>query len=131
MNMLGERKPRFEVRLHEKAQREYERLDGSIGGIVNKKLEELEYRADVIGKELKGNLAGFREVKLKDAGIRIVYEITGEIVDILEVVNVVTIGPRADGEVFKTAGTRADTSKTLNRIALNEYLKGLRQWQKK
>jgi mRNA interferase RelE/StbE len=129
--MSGEREPRFEVRLHEKARREYERLEGSIGRIVNNKLEELEYRADEIGKVLKGNLAGLREVKLKDAGIRIIYEITGEIVDILEVVNVLTIGPRADGEVFKTAGTRVGILKTLNRTALNEYLRGLRQWQKK
>jgi mRNA interferase RelE/StbE len=129
--MPGEREPRFEVRLHEKARREYERLDGSIGRIVNKKLEELEYRANEIGKKLKGNLAGLREVKLKDAGIRIIYEITGEIVDILEVVSVLTIGPRADGEVFKTAGTRVDILKTMNRTVLNEYLKKLRQWQKK
>jgi mRNA interferase RelE/StbE len=129
--MSGEREPRFEVRLHEKAQREYERLDGSIGRIVNKKLEELEYRADEIEKKLKGNLTGLREVKLKDAGIRIIYEITGETVDILGVVSILKNGPRADGEVFKTAGTRVDILKTMNRTALNEYLKGLKQWQKK
>ena len=49
----------------------------------------LEYRADEIGKHLKGDLAGYREIKLKelkDSGIRIVYEITGETVNILEVV---------------------------------------------
>ncbi|MCL6592187.1 MAG: hypothetical protein K6U80_19850 [Firmicutes bacterium] len=129
--MSGELKPRFEVRLHEKALREYERLDGSVGRLVNKKLEELEYRAGEIGKPLKGNLAGLREVKLKDAGIRIIYEITCEIVDILRVVSVLTIGPRADGEAFKTAGTRADILKTMNRSAINEYLKGLRQWRRK
>jgi mRNA-degrading endonuclease RelE of RelBE toxin-antitoxin system len=45
--------------------------------IVNKKLDDLEERADEIGKLLSGNLAGCREIKLRDAGIRILYRIAG------------------------------------------------------
>jgi mRNA-degrading endonuclease RelE of RelBE toxin-antitoxin system len=45
--------------------------------IVNKKLDDLEERADEIGKLLSGNLAGCREIKLRDVGIRIFYRIAG------------------------------------------------------
>ena len=123
--------PRFEVRMHEQAQKEYKRLDGSVGKIVNKKIEELEYRADGIGKQLKGDLAGYREIKLKDSGIRIVYEITGETVNILEVVNILTIGKRASDEVFKNVKARIASLKAMSKNDVGEYLKGLRKWRKK
>lgn len=44
--------PKFEIRFHPKAYREYKKLDGSLVKIVDKSLEELEYRADEIGKVL-------------------------------------------------------------------------------
>jgi mRNA interferase RelE/StbE len=102
--------PKFEIQFDPGAYREYEKLDGSIVGIVDKKLEELEYRADEIGKAL-GNtkntkLAGCREIKLRDAGIRIVYCITNEKVHILRIVYILTIEKRADDYVFKLADKR-------------------------
>ena len=64
---------RFDVRLHPEAVKEYEKLDGSILNMVNKSIDELEFRADEIGKILRNNkdtkLAGCKERKLRDAGI--------------------------------------------------------------
>jgi mRNA interferase RelE/StbE len=98
--------PRFEVRFDPGAFREYQKLDNSVLLLVDKSLKDLEDRADEIGKPLSNTchakLAGCREIKLRDAGLRIVYRITGQKVDILEVVYVLAIEKRADGYVFAT-----------------------------
>ncbi|NSJ93086.1 hypothetical protein G7A79_28975, partial [Coprococcus sp. MSK.21.13] len=73
---------RFEVRFHPDAVKEYKKLDGSVLKMVNKSIDELELRADETGKILRNNkstkLAGCKEKKLKDAGIRIIFKITNE-----------------------------------------------------
>ena len=102
--------PRFEVRLHKEAAREYERLDNSVVAIVDRALAKLEQRADEIGKPL-GNkygskLAGCKEFKLRDAGIRIIFFIADNTVQVLRIVYVLSIGKREDGIVFKTAAKR-------------------------
>jgi mRNA interferase RelE/StbE len=99
---------RFGLRFTPSSSKDYDRLDGSVRKIVNKKLEDLEERADEIGKLLSGNLAGCREVKLHDAGIRIIYKITAERVDILTIVDIITIFKRESEEVFKVAAQRID-----------------------
>lgn len=102
---------RFELRFTPSSRKDYEKLDGSVRKIVNKKLDDLEERADEIGKLLSGNLAGCREIKLRDAGIRIIYRITAEKVDILTIVDIVTIFKRESEEVFKVAARRIDQEK--------------------
>lgn len=56
---------KFDVRLDSDALKEYNPLDNSVLGIVNKQIDELELRADEIGKPLENNnstkLAGCRE----------------------------------------------------------------------
>ncbi|MBV4437241.1 hypothetical protein [Clostridium tyrobutyricum] len=47
---------RFEVIFAAGAIKEYKKLDNSILGIVNKAIDDLEFRADEVGKLLKGNL---------------------------------------------------------------------------
>jgi mRNA interferase RelE/StbE len=103
---MKEREIRFEIRFDPDAAHEYRKIDNSVLKIVNKKLEDLEERADVIGKPLSGNLAGYREIKLRDAGIRIIYEITDDKVDILTIVNILTINRRESGKVFIIAKNR-------------------------
>lgn len=97
---------RFEIRFTQLSQKDYENLDGSVLKIVNKKLEDLEERADEIGKILSGNLAGCREIKLRDAGIRIIYQITNEKVNVLTIVHIITINKRESNKVFKIAFKR-------------------------
>ncbi len=45
--------PKFDVRLDPGALKEYEKLDGSLIKIVNKAIDQLEMRADEVGKQLK------------------------------------------------------------------------------
>lgn len=101
---------RFDVRLHKAAQKEYEKLDNSVVAIVDKALEELEERADEVGKPLgrkrDTNLTGCKEIKLREAGIRIVFTIANEQVHILQVVVVIAIEDRADDYVFRVAAKR-------------------------
>lgn len=111
------REVRFEIRFDPEAVREYQKLDNSVLKIVNKKLEDLEERADVIGKALSGNLAGFREIKLRNAGIRIIYEITDQRVDILTIVNIITINRRESGRVFVIANDRVQRERDAVGIA--------------
>ena len=101
---------RFDVRLDPEALKEYEKLDRSVLEIVNKAIDELEYRADEVGKFLsnKGNtkLAGCKEIKLRDAGVRIVFRITNGIVEVLCMVYILAIEQRSKDMVFKIAADR-------------------------
>ncbi|AND86309.1 hypothetical protein CTDIVETGP_1165 [Clostridium tyrobutyricum DIVETGP] len=45
---------RFEIIFAAGAIKEYKKLDNSILGIVNKAIDDLEFRADEVGKPLKG-----------------------------------------------------------------------------
>jgi mRNA interferase RelE/StbE len=94
---------KYEIRFHPAALKEYEKLDHSIAGMVDKKLKDLEERAAEIGKPLSGNLAGYREIKLRDAGIRIIYEIIEDEILILDIVYILAIQKREGEQVFKTA----------------------------
>lgn len=110
---------RFDVRLHKAALREYKRLDHSVALIVDKALEELEIRADKVGKPLGKkrniNLTGCKEIKLRDTGIRIVFTVTPKYVHVLQIVIVLAIETRADDVVFQLAAKRCDEIKAAQR----------------
>ena len=99
---------RFEIRLHKAAAKEYDRLDYSVILLVDKALAELEVRADEIGKSFgkkrNVNLTGCKEIKLRDAGIRIVFLVAKEQVFVLQVVFVLAIDERDDDYVFRLVG---------------------------
>lgn|GEM_PF-569026 len=110
---------RFDVRFDPDAEEEYNRLDGSVLGVVNKSIDELILRADEVGKALRNNsdtkLAGCREIKLRDAGIRIVYRVTDQVVHVLRIVLVLTIERRNRDVAFKIAHSRMRTLKKLTK----------------
>lgn len=95
---------KFVLNFHPKAQKEYSKLDGSSRNLVDKGLAKLRFRADEIGKPLSNKrgtlLTGCRELKFKQAGLRVVYRLTGEKQDQLEIVWILSTGNRADEEVF-------------------------------
>lgn len=126
---------KFEVRLHPDAVKEYEKLDGSVLNIVNKAIDELELRANEIGKILRNNkdtkLAGCKEKKLRDAGIRIIFKITDERVNILKIVYVLAIERRSDDQVFKIAHNRNDKLKRLQKDKLLESMTLSKVWKRK
>jgi mRNA-degrading endonuclease RelE of RelBE toxin-antitoxin system len=88
-------KKRFSIKFTNKSYKEYYSLDGAIVGEVDEALESLEERADEVGKQLgkkrQINLTGAKEKKLRSSGIRIIYQITDRIVDILEIVEILLI----------------------------------------
>lgn len=63
---------RFAIYFDPDAANEYENLDGSVGSIVDKAIDELIDSADEIGKPLGNkrtqNLVSCREIKLRAAG---------------------------------------------------------------
>ena len=103
---MSNRIVRYEIGFHPAALKEYEKLDHSVAGMVDKKLADLEERANEIGKPLAGNLSGYREIKLRDAGIRIIYEILVTNNAGQGVVYVLTIQRREGEEAFKAAVQR-------------------------
>ena len=108
---------RFQVGILEGARKDFMELDGSVRSIAQKQILKLKENADTMGKELgnysNAKLAGCRELKLLEAGIRIVYQITGEKVDILEIVLVLAIEKRKDFKVFKIADKRLSELRAL------------------
>ncbi|MFM9278605.1 type II toxin-antitoxin system RelE family toxin [Paenibacillus jiagnxiensis] len=125
---------RFDVRLHEAAEKEYNRLDGSVLEEVDKAIGELIYRADEVGKKLSNHghtkLAGCREIKLRSAGIRIVFRVTNEIVDVLRIVHVLTIEKRTRDLAFTVAHKRLKAVRSIPKDQLQKYLEQLGQWRK-
>ena len=101
---------KFSLSFHPKALKEYKKLDGSIRQLVDKGLAKLRVRADEIGKPLenkRGNqLFGCSELKYRDAGIRVVFRVTGQHHDQLEIVWILAIGNRGDDEVFNDSSDR-------------------------
>ena len=85
------------------AVKEYRRLDGSIKRLVDIGLKKLEDRADEIGKTLQGELRGCKELIYRDHGIRIVFRVVN---DEVEIVEIIAIGPRDKGKVFASAALR-------------------------
>ena len=85
------------------AAREYLALDGSIRPMIDKGIARLALRADEIGKPLKGQLSGCRELKFRADGTRIVFRIIGKSV---QIVQIVAIGRRDKGSVFDVASRR-------------------------
>lgn len=91
----------------EDAKTDWASLDGHQKKFVTKALQRIEVNANNIGEALSKkrqiDLTGYRKVKLKAVGIRIVYKVLN---DKIEVAEIVAIGNRADEEVYKEAFER-------------------------
>ncbi|MFC4599944.1 type II toxin-antitoxin system RelE family toxin [Cohnella hongkongensis] len=123
----------FDVRFDPDAEEEYNRLDGSVLGAVNKAIDELVLRADEVGKALRNNndtkLAGCREIKLRDAGIRIVYRVTDQVVHVLRIVIVLTIERRNRDMAFKIAHSRMKAIRKLTKEESRKLHEKQKRWQ--
>jgi mRNA interferase RelE/StbE len=126
---------RFDIRFDEDAEKEYNKLDNSVLGIVNKAIDELAYRADEVGKKINNysntKLAGCKEIKLRDAGIRIVFRITNETVEVLRVVYILAIERRSQDLVFKIADRRLKALKRVPDCQLNQFILAKAKWKTK
>jgi mRNA interferase RelE/StbE len=103
---------KFEVVFIEEAQKDYQKLDGSVKKLVNVALSKMEERADELGEDLTSkhglHLIGCRKIKFRKAGIRIVYRIVG---DKAEIAEIIMIGKREDNQVYQEAFKRLQTLK--------------------
>lgn len=95
------------------AEKDLQDLDGSQRFLVQKALKKVSANplpmdeggyGKPLGNHSATKLAGFLKVKLKAAGIRIVYKLIRTETEML----VVVIGARADDEVYETAQNRAN-----------------------
>lgn len=123
---------RFDIRFGFEAEKEYNELDNSILHIVNPAIDELQYRADEVGKALSNfnntKLAGTREIKLRSSGIRIIYQITNEVVHILQIVYILAIEKRSDNIVFKLASQRLKALRKMEKRQLTSHIKQSKKW---
>lgn len=123
---------KFHVKLDPDAVKEYQKLNKSVIKMVNKAIDDLEYRADEVGKPLRNNndtkLSGCKEKKLREAGVRIVFRVTEEKVEILRIVYILTIEKRSSDMVFKIAHKRNDEIKKLEKPELHKHLRKCKNW---
>ncbi len=91
--------------ISEAAYKEYLSFKNPTKSLIDKGLNRLRSRADVIGKPLTGILKGCRELKFRADGIRIIYRIVGSEIEIVEII---AIGKREKGDVFRSARKRLD-----------------------
>ncbi|KGR74715.1 type II toxin-antitoxin system RelE family toxin [Ureibacillus sinduriensis] len=95
------------LEFYDEAVDEWQSLDGHQKKFVSKALEKIEALGNEIGEPLGNkrdvNLTGYRKVKLKQIGIRIVYRVVNEVIEITEII---AIGGRADEEVYQDAYDR-------------------------
>lgn len=91
----------------EEAKKEWLNLDGHQKKYVSKALQRIEEKGagigDSLGKKRHIDLSGYRKVKLRKLGIRIVYKIVDGGIEITEIV---AIGDREDEEVYREAFER-------------------------
>lgn len=91
----------------EDASKDWLLLDGHQKRFVAKALKRIEENGANIGETLNKkrniDLTGYRKVKLKAIGIRIVYRVLH---DKIEVAEIIAIGNREDAEVYKEAFER-------------------------
>ncbi len=104
---------KFKLLFLPEAVKGYQKLNNSVVELVDKCLEELTMRADEIGKPLgntnNAKLAGCKEIKLRKSGLRIIFRITGEKVEVLTIVLIAAIARREGNQVFKLAEERLKT----------------------
>ena len=102
---------RWTVRYLREVAEDMARLDGNVRLRVRKAIKKLETAPESFGKPLgrkrDRNLTGLREAKLRDNGIRIIYEVRRMEGELL----IVVVGVRKDEEVYRVAEKRIRRSK--------------------
>lgn len=103
----------WEFRLIPAAENDFARLDGSQKKLVVKALDKLVLNplpqseggyGSPLGNRSGSDLSGFLKLKLRGAGLRIVYDLRYE----NQTAYVIIIGMREDGRVYKEAELRID-----------------------
>jgi len=102
----------WNVKYLPEAEKDLMELDGSQRILIRKAIKKVSQNplptteggyGKPLGNHSRTNLSGFLKIKLKDAGIRIVYKVIRTETEML----VIVIGARTDDEVYVQAQSRA------------------------
>ncbi len=103
---------KWNVRFLPEAEKDFERLAGNQRMLIAKAIDKVSgnplpvYEGGFgkpLGNRSGNNLTGFMKIKLKDAGLRVVYKIVRTETEML----IIVIGVRSDDEVYDIAEKRA------------------------
>lgn len=93
----------YQVELTPEAQKDYHKLDNSQRLHIDKSFEKLEQQGMLAGEALRGKLSGYRKLKHRRLGLRVIFRETATGIEIIEVV---AIGKRSDKEIYTIAESR-------------------------
>ncbi|BAP85648.1 toxin RelE [Paucilactobacillus hokkaidonensis JCM 18461] len=93
----------FQVNYLKAASHEYKNLDGSQKIFIDKAIARIEHYGMNCGQELHGALIGYRKLKNRKMGLRIIF---GKAANSIEIIDIIAIGKRADNEVYNDAVRR-------------------------
>lgn len=94
---------KYTVELTPEAQDDFMQLDNSQRIHVKKSFVKLENQGLLVGEQLSGRLVGYRKLKHRKLGLRVIFHDSPNRITIIEVV---AIGKRSDDEVYKVAESR-------------------------
>ena len=92
----------YTIKVHDDFVKELANLDVAIRNQLRKKLDKIVLNPHIPKNRLSGELHDCYKIKLLKAGVRLVYQVNDDQIYIL----LLTVGKRADNEVYDTAKTR-------------------------
>lgn len=92
----------YTIKVHDDFVEELASLPTTIKAQLRKKLDKIVENPHIPKNRLGGDLVGCYKIKLLKSGIRLVYQINDDEIYIL----LITVGKRADNEVYDTAKNR-------------------------
>ena len=92
----------YSIKVHADFVSELNKLDPIIKQQLRKKLDKIIENPHIPKNRLSGELHNCYKIKLRKAGVRLVYQVNDDEIYIL----LLTVGKRADNEVYNAALTR-------------------------
>lgn len=92
----------YSIRVHDDFVDELNKLDHVIKQQLRKKLDKVVENPHIPKNRLSGGLHNCYKIKLRKAGVRLVYQVNDDEIYLL----LLTVGKREDSEVYDTALTR-------------------------
>ncbi|ERL64460.1 type II toxin-antitoxin system RelE family toxin [Schleiferilactobacillus shenzhenensis] len=93
----------YSISWFEEAKKEYDNLDGQQRQIIDKGLDRIKNLGIEAGQPLAKDLAGFRKLKYKKLGLRIVF---GQVGKTVRIIDILAIGRRDAFAVYRDAVSR-------------------------
>ena len=94
----------YSIKVHDDFKKDLEKISQPIQDQLYKKLKKVQQNPHIPKNRLNGELSSCYKIKLLKGGIRLVYQVIDDELVIL----LVTVGKRADSEVYEEAKHRLD-----------------------